>query len=121
MRRYQVGLPVWRALVGVTEIELDGMRHLLEHEGTAVIVDARTPEEYSTRTLPGAQNIPAGEVTKATTDGRLPLNDLNVRIAVFGNDAAQARAVVEELAARGGLMYAGYYTGSADVVLALVP
>jgi hypothetical protein len=36
VRCYQLGMPVWRALGGVTEIELDGIKHLCEKDQTAV-------------------------------------------------------------------------------------
>jgi rhodanese-related sulfurtransferase len=36
-----------------------------------------------------------GEVKKAKDDGRLPMEDHNTRIVVFGRDGAQARLVAE--------------------------
>jgi hypothetical protein len=36
-----------------------------------------------------------GEVKKAKDDGRLPMEDHNTRIIVFGRDGAQAKAVAE--------------------------
>ncbi|TLZ39679.1 MAG: rhodanese-like domain-containing protein, partial [Gammaproteobacteria bacterium] len=41
VRRYQLGIPVWRALGGVTEIEPDGLRYVAANDQTAVIVDVR--------------------------------------------------------------------------------
>ena len=41
VRRYQLGIPVWRALVGVTEIELLGLLYVLRDDKTAVFLDAR--------------------------------------------------------------------------------
>ena len=35
---------------------------------------------------------------KAKDDGRLPMEDHNTRIVVFGRDAAQARALAEAIA-----------------------
>ena len=32
IRRYQLGLPVWRALGGVTEIESEGVRYFAERD-----------------------------------------------------------------------------------------
>ena len=42
VRRYQLGIPVWRALGGVTQIEPEGIRYVIEDDRTAVfIVPAR--------------------------------------------------------------------------------
>jgi rhodanese-related sulfurtransferase len=62
VRRYQLGIPVWRALVGVTEIEPEGLRHVLGNDRTAVVIDVREPEEYRSGTLPNARNIPRNRV-----------------------------------------------------------
>jgi rhodanese-related sulfurtransferase len=73
VRRYQLGIPTWRALVGVTEIGLEGVQYVHEADRTAVFLDARTPEDFKAGTVPGARNLPLGEVKKArrprTTDG----------------------------------------------------
>jgi rhodanese-related sulfurtransferase len=106
VRRYQLGIPVWRALGGLTEIELEGLRYVLAGDRTAVFIDARDPEEFRTPTLPGARNLPrsglkpgkdVGEV-KAKDDGRLPMEDHNTRIIVFGQEGTQAKAVAEAIA-----------------------
>jgi rhodanese-related sulfurtransferase len=98
VRRYQLGTPTWRALVGVMQIEVDGVRYVRDSDRTAVFVDARPTQEFQAGTLPGARNIPLAEVTAAKDDGRLPMEDHNTRIIVFGADAEQARAVTAELA-----------------------
>src|SRR6185503_13823238 len=41
VRRYQLGIPVWRALGGVTEIEPAGLRRVLADDRTAVFIDTR--------------------------------------------------------------------------------
>src|SRR6185436_20024402 len=41
VRRYQLGIPVWRALGGVTEIEPEGLRHVMRNDMTAVLIDTR--------------------------------------------------------------------------------
>src|SRR5262245_52438254 len=41
VRRYQLGIPVWRALGGPTQIELDGILRVHELDRSAVFVDAR--------------------------------------------------------------------------------
>ena len=54
VRRYQLGIPVWRALVGLTEMELEGVVHVFKHDRTAVFLDARTPEEFQASSIRGA-------------------------------------------------------------------
>ena len=107
VRRYQLGIPVWRALDGLTEIELEGLRYVLTGDRTAVFIDARDPETFDAQTLLGARNLPrmglkpgkdVGEVKAAKDDGRLPMEDHNTRIVVFGQDGAQAKAVAEAIA-----------------------
>ena len=98
VRRYQLGIPVWRALGGVTEIEPDGIRYVREGDKTAVFFDARSAEEFKQGTLNDAQHLPKEQVSKGKDDGRLPMDDHNTRIIVFGSDGAQARAVAEEIA-----------------------
>ena len=107
VRRYQLGIPAWRAAGGVCEIELAGLRHVLAHDGTAVVIDARERADFLTGSLRGARNIPrsqvlagkdVGEVKRAKDDGRLPMEDHNTRLIVVGADAAAARHVAEALA-----------------------
>ena len=45
VRRYQLGAPVWRALVGVMQIEPDGIRYVRESDKTAVFFDVRSADE----------------------------------------------------------------------------
>jgi rhodanese-related sulfurtransferase len=71
VRRYQLGIPVWRALGGVTEIQIEGVQYISASDRTAIFLDARDPEEFAAGTLSGARNVPAGEVKKAKDDGRL--------------------------------------------------
>lgn len=107
VRRYQLGIPVWRALGGLCEIEAEGLRHVLSHDQTAVLIDAREPEEFRAATLPGSRNVPrslvlegkdVGEVKRAKDDGRLPMEDHNTRLIVFAGDAATARYVAQAIA-----------------------
>lgn len=99
VRRYQLGIPTWRALVGLTQIELDGTRYIFAGDKTAVWVDARSPAEFAAGSLPGAVNmIDKEDVTKAKDDKRLPMQDHNTRIIVFGADGEQAQAVATEIA-----------------------
>jgi rhodanese-related sulfurtransferase len=82
VRRYQLGIPVWRALGGVTQIEPEGARHVLANDRTAVFIDARDAQDFKA----------------AKDDGRLPMEDHNARIIVFGKSGEQARAVAEAIA-----------------------
>lgn len=108
VRRYQLGIPVWRALGGMTQIEPEGIRYVIENDRTAVFIDARESTVFNAGSIAGARNIPqsllkpgkdVGEIKAAKDDGRLPMEDHNTRIIVFGNTAEQARAVAEAIAA----------------------
>ena len=107
VRRYQLGIPVWRALGGVTQIEPEGIRYVTENDRTAVFIDARETTEFKAGSGAQAHNIPrsglkpgkdVGEIKAAKNDGRLPMEDHNTRIIVFGRTAEQARAVAEAIA-----------------------
>jgi len=111
VRRYQLGIPTWRALGGVTEVERDALISLLARDGTAVLVDARAPGSAAPA-LPRARSIPLSDTTKAKDDGRLPMTDHNTRIFVVGRDGAEARAVAEALA-RDAFHNVAFYGGSA--------
>jgi rhodanese-related sulfurtransferase len=113
VRRYQLGIPTWRALVGVTEIELAGLLHVLRDDKTAVFLDARGPEEFKAGSIPGAKSLPLVDVKKAKDDGRLPMEDHNTRIIVFGRDGAQAQAVTEAIA-KEAFHNISYFGGSFD-------
>jgi len=116
VRRYQLGMPVWRALGGVTEIELDGVKALYGKDQTAVWLDARESGAFQSGTLKGARNLSYSGVTsgdelkKARKDGRLPVEDHNTRVIVFGQDGAQARAVAEALT-RKAFHNVAYFSG----------
>ena len=113
VRRYQLGIPTWRALVGVTEIELAGLLYVLRDDKTAVFLDARSPEEFKAGSIPGAKSLLLADVKKAKDDGRLPMEDHNTRIIVFGRDGAQARAVTEAIA-KEAFHNVSYFGGSFD-------
>ena len=52
VRRYRLEIPVWRALGGLSEIELEGLRYVLAGDRTAVFIDARDPEEFRAQGRP---------------------------------------------------------------------
>jgi rhodanese-related sulfurtransferase len=107
VRRYQLGIPVWRGLGGVCQIEAEGLRYALQQDRTAVVIDVREVEEFRAGTLPGARNIPrslvlegkdVGEIKRAKDDGRLPMEDHNTRLIVVGSETAAARYVAQAIA-----------------------
>jgi rhodanese-related sulfurtransferase len=107
VRRYQLGIPVWRALGGVCEIEPEGLGYVLGADRTAVVIDAAESAAFKGGTLPGARNIPrslvlegkdVGEIKRAKDDGRLPMEDHNTRIIVIARDPAAARYVAQAIA-----------------------
>ena len=69
--------------------------------------DVRSPDEFKTGTISGARHLPKDEVVKAKDDGRLPMEDHNTRIVVFGKDAAQAREEIAKNAFHNVSFYAG--------------
>src|SRR6267142_2491077 len=73
--RYQLGLPVWRALGNTVQTDFDGFAYIFNRDRTAVFVDARTPQDFLADTVACAVNIQPGEATAANDDGRLPLWD----------------------------------------------
>ncbi|MEP6718977.1 MAG: rhodanese-like domain-containing protein [bacterium] len=113
VRRYQLGLPVWRALGNTVQTDLEGFRYVIAKDKTAVFVDARTLREFQTGTIPGATNIHPGEAEKANEDGRLPYRDKGTRVIVFANSAQQARVVAEEIAKK-AYWNSSYFGGSLE-------
>jgi len=118
VRRYQLGTPVWRALVGPMEIEPEGIRYI-RGDQTAVLLDARSPEEFAAGSVAHARNVPVGEVVAAKSDGRLPMDDFNTRVVTFGRDGSQASALAEALA-HTGFNNLKFYGGTfADFLMAV--
>ena len=97
VQRYQLGMPVWRALGGPTVIELNGIVRIFKVDQTAVFIDARVVEDFSRGSLPGARNLTTEtleDTLKAMMSGKLPnpplpLDDFNRRIVLFGGEASQ--------------------------------
>lgn len=110
VRRYQLGVPVWRALAGeAMQTELVALPYIARDK-TAVWIDAREEAAFKTGSAPGARNIAPsglrpgkdqGVMKQAKDDGRLPMDDHNARIVVFGSDAKAARAVADSIAREG--------------------
>jgi rhodanese-related sulfurtransferase len=110
VRRYQLGMPVWRALGGVQEIELPALLRVLEQDHTAVLLDAR-----GETTLSGARPLPLSDVRKAKDDGRLPMDDHHTRIVVVGASGSQAQALAEGVA-KDAFDNVAFFGGDATVV-----
>ena len=128
VRRYQLGAPAWRTLVGVMVIEPDGIRYVYKNDHTAVWIDARDPLAFQEGSIPGARSLPyggvlpgkdVGEVFAAKNDGRLPMEDHNTRIIVFGQDSEQAREVAEALA-REAFHNVTYFADGFETLKALI-
>jgi rhodanese-related sulfurtransferase len=86
VKRYQLGLPVWRALGNTVETNLEGFRYVFTNDKTAVFVDARSQEEFKIGTVPGAKNVRRG----------LHM-DQGTRVIVFGSNAQEARIAAEQI------------------------
>lgn len=95
VRRYQLGIPAWRALGGVAQVEKDALVSLVARDATAVLIDAREPAARPR--IAKAVAIPLRDASKAKDDGRLPMTDHNTRIFVVGENGNQARAVAEAI------------------------
>ena len=98
VRRYQLGIPVWRALGGPIEIELEGIVRIFGVDRTVVYFDARSPQDFARGSIPGAHNVPAdGLSTEALEQAPLPRTDFNTRVVIFGRDGAQARRLADAI------------------------
>jgi rhodanese-related sulfurtransferase len=126
--RYQLGAPGWRTLVGVMEIEPDGVQYIFNNDQTAVWIDVRDPQVFAEGSIPSAKNLPhsgvlpgkdVGEVLAAKNDGRLPMEDHNTRIIIFGEDGNQSREVAEAVA-REAFHNVTYFSDSYEALSALI-
>lgn len=106
VRRYQLGAPGWRLLGGAMQMLPQALPYIAS-DNTAVWIDAREPQAFAAGTVMRARNIPRsglasgreqGVMLEAKQDGRLPMEDHNTRIIVFGASAADARAVADAIA-----------------------
>lgn len=101
VQRYQLGMPVWRALGGPVEIELDGIKRILNLDRTAVFLDARSSDAYARGTIPGAQSMPVEDMQSGKLKKPpLPEDDFNRRIVLFGGEAGEARKLADVLSKR---------------------
>jgi len=120
VRRYQLGIPMWRTLGGPTEIELEGILRVYRIDQTAVFFDARAAEEFAQGSLPGTHNAPvdqagAGILEKAP----LPRDDFNTRVVLFGRDGAQARRLADVIG-KTPYQNVSYFPGTFEALTAAV-
>ena len=66
VRRYQLGIPMWRALNGPVEIELEGILRVYKIDQTALFLDARTAPDFAKASLPGTHHVPADPLAPAS-------------------------------------------------------
>jgi len=90
---------------------LQDLSYIVRGDYTAVFVDARTPEEFKSKTVHCAVNVQAGEAVAANDDGRLPKWDKGTRVVVFANSAADAKKVAAEIATK-AYWNSSYFSGS---------
>ena len=120
VRRYQVGMPVWRALGGPTEIDLEGIVRLYGVDRTALLFDARSADEFARRSIPGTHSVPADRVAaEGIHFAPLPRDDFITRIIVFGRDSGQARSVAEALG-RSPFHNVTYFAGRFEALAAAI-
>jgi rhodanese-related sulfurtransferase len=122
VKRYQLGLPIWRALGHTVQTDLAGFQYVFGADKTAVFVDARSHGEFQQASVPGAVNILAGEAEQANepADGRLPHKDKGTRVIVFASDPKDARKVAEEIAKK-AYWNSSYFGGTTDELKAKGP
>jgi rhodanese-related sulfurtransferase len=119
VRRYQLGIPMWRALNGLIEIELEGIARIFGVDRTAVFFDARSIEEFAKGSLPGAYNIPIDTGSRVALGEKAPAlqHDFNTRIVLFGRDLAQARRLADAIA-KTPYQNVSYFPGTFDELAA---
>ena len=128
VKRYQLGIPVWRALGGVTQIEPDGCRYVMQNDHSAVWLDTRVADVIAKAPLTGARRIDVevakggkdnAAMQKAKNDGTLPIEDHNTRIIIFGDDLQIVRSVAEAIAKEAFHNLAFFAGNAADLARAV--
>lgn len=97
IRCYHLGAPVWRALGGLMVTEKEGALYIFQRDRSACWVDASRRIGAASAQVSGAVRLSAGSVNAAKNDGRLPMQDHNTRVVVFGDSVDEARSVAQEL------------------------
>ena len=116
VRRYQLGIPVWRALGGAVEIDLDGILRVYQIDRTAIFFDARSPGEFAKGSIRGAHNVPANTLGEdGLAKAPLPRNDFNTRVILFGRDGTQARTLADAIG-RTPFQNVSYFPGTFETL-----
>lgn len=118
VRRYQLGIPIWRALGGVTQMEVAGARYVLTHDQTALWIDARQSAEFVAGSLARAINLNS-KAAVVQDHQWLMRQDHNTHLIVFGEDEGQVRGVAGEMA-RLAFHNVSYVVGSAEAIASVV-
>jgi rhodanese-related sulfurtransferase len=100
VRRYQLGISVWRVLGGPTSVGLGWIERVVDHDETAVLLDVRPAEAFAAGSLPRARSSPLAIVNASRGSPAIPgmpNDDFNRRVILFGRDGAEAREMAELL------------------------
>jgi rhodanese-related sulfurtransferase len=118
VRRYQLGIPMWRALNGPVEIELEGVQRVYGVDKSAIFMDARAAGEFAKANLPGTHNVPADTLANdGLRKAPMPNTDFNTRIILFGRDKAQAR-ILADAVGKTPYQNVSYFPGTYDALAA---
>jgi rhodanese-related sulfurtransferase len=122
VRRYQLGIPVWRALGLPIEIALEGILRIYNVDRTAVYFDARGPAEFAQGSIPGAHNVPVDQMgPDGIEKAPMPRTDFNTRIVLFGRDGAQARRLAEVIGKTPFHQNTSYFPGTFEELKRAIP
>ena len=122
VRRYQLGISVWRVLGGPTAVETSWVERVIDHDETAVLIDARPAAEHSAGSLPRARHLPVDEIAAGNLEvSGMPHDDFNRRIILFGRHPEEARRLAEILAQRPWANVSFVDAGYAELARALLP
>jgi rhodanese-related sulfurtransferase len=120
VRRYQLGLPMWRALNGPVEIELEGISRIYGIDRTALFLDARPAAEFAKVSLPNTHSVPADQLAAGVlAKAPMPRDDFNTRIILFGKDRAEARALADAIG-KTAMQNVSYFPGTFEALAAAI-
>lgn len=77
--------------------ERQGEVYIFQQDHSACWADAGSWAGEVPAHVTGAVRLPPGSVSAAKNDGRLPMEDHNTRVVVFGDTVPEARSVAQEL------------------------
>jgi rhodanese-related sulfurtransferase len=120
VRRYQLGIPVWRALGGPVEIDLDGILRIYQIDRTAIFFDARSAADFAKGSIAGAHSVAADTLgDDGLAKAPLPRNDFNTRVILFGRDGTQARKLADAIG-RTPFQNVSYFPGTYEALAAAI-